>query len=67
MKNVLQEAKSAGGTFEGEAIADLFVSVPTSVIPINIQIIIALAMGVLLNKKNINKIRLWKLILLYLD
>ena len=36
------------------AIADLFVSVPTSVIPINIQIIIALAMGVLLNKKNMN-------------
>ena len=36
------------------AIADLFVSVPTSVIPINIQIIIALVMGVLLNKKNMN-------------
>ncbi len=29
------------------AIADLFVSVPTSVIPVNIQIIIALIMGVL--------------------
>ena len=36
------------------AIADLFVSVPTSVIPVNIQIIIALIMGILLNKKNIN-------------
>ena len=36
------------------AIADLFVSVPTSVIPVNIQIIIALIMGVLLNKKNVN-------------
>ena len=40
------------------AIADLFVSVPTSVIPINIQIIIALAMGVLLNKKNMNGLAL---------
>ena len=36
------------------AIADLFVSVPSSIIPINVQIIIALAMGVLLNKKNAN-------------
>jgi carbon starvation protein len=36
------------------AIADLFVSVPSSVIPINVQIIIALVMGVLLNKKNAN-------------
>ena len=36
------------------AIADLFVSVPTSIIPVNIQIIIALIMGMLLNKKNIN-------------
>jgi carbon starvation protein len=37
----------------GMAIADLFVSVPTSVIPINIQIIVAIVMGVLIYKKNI--------------
>jgi len=35
------------------AIADLFVSVPTSVIPINVQIIIAIAMGFLIYKKKI--------------
>ena len=40
------------------AIADLFVSVPTSVIPVNIQIIIALIMGVLLNKKKMNSLLL---------
>jgi len=49
------------------AIADLFVSVPTSVIPINVQIIIALAVGVLLNKKNMNTLllSLGSVILLY--
>lgn len=49
------------------AIADLFVSVPTSVIPINVQIIIALAVGVLLNKKNMNTLllSLGSIILLY--
>ena len=36
------------------AIADLFVSVPTSVIPINVQIIIAITMGFLLYKKKID-------------
>ena len=35
------------------AIADLFVSIPTSVIPINVQIIIAIAMGFLIYKKKI--------------
>ena len=35
------------------AIAALFVSVPTSVIPINVQIIIAIAMGFLIYKKKI--------------
>ena len=35
------------------AIADLFVSVPTAVIPINVQIIIAIAMGFLIYKKKI--------------
>ena len=33
------------------AIADLFVSVPASVIPINVQIIVALFMGVMLKRK----------------
>ena len=49
------------------AIADLFVSVPTSVIPINVQIIIALVVGVLLNKKNINNLflSLGSVVLLY--
>ena len=49
------------------AIADLSVSVPTSVIPINVQIIIALAVGVLLNKKNMNTLllSLGSVILLY--
>lgn len=49
------------------AIADLFVSVPTSVIPINVQIIIALAVGALLNKKNMNTLllSLGSVILLY--
>lgn len=49
------------------AIADLFVSVPTSVIPINVQIIVALAVGVLLNKKNMNTLllSLGSVILLY--
>ena len=49
------------------AIADLFVSVPTSVIPINIQIIIALVVGILLNKKNINNLflSLGSVVLLY--
>ena len=36
------------------AIADLFVSVPTSVIPINVQIIIAITMGFLIYKKKID-------------
>lgn len=36
------------------AIADLFVSVPTSVLPVNIQIIIAIAMGFLVLKKKKN-------------
>ena len=38
------------------AIADLFVSVPTSVIPINVQIIIAITMGFLLYKKKIDSL-----------
>ena len=38
------------------AIADLFVSVPTSVIPINVQIIIAITMGFLIYKKKIDSL-----------
>ena len=38
------------------AIADLFVSVPTSVIPINVQIIIAISMGFLIYKKKIDSL-----------
>ena len=36
------------------AIADLFVSVPSSVIPINVQIVVALIMGIFLKRKNVN-------------
>ena len=38
------------------AIADLFVSVPTSVIPINVQIIIAITMGFFIYKKKIDSL-----------
>ena len=36
------------------AISDLFVSVPTTVVPINIQIILAFIVGFLIYKKNVN-------------
>ncbi len=36
------------------AIADLFVSVPSSVIPINVQIVVALIMGIFLKRKNVS-------------
>ena len=36
------------------AIADLFVSIPSSVLPINIQIIVALIIGWIINKKGMN-------------
>jgi len=38
------------------AIADLFVTVPTTVVPINIQIILAIIVGFLIYKKNVNTV-----------